>query len=330
MVDYNHIIENFHFKYIKIKNEINVSADNISKHLDEYDYIYISLYNGRWVKNIYFPISDSENNGKIIKINTSASYRVYLHMNGSSFTAMKNVDLYFLSHNGSWLEMKYPDLEQYKDVDVSNDTSITSTEINDYFNMSPYLFIHCQDYRWTPDIHFPPANSNNKGNVIKIHVESGYDVRIHMNGISFLAEKHIDLHYISDGYTWFFDSMLYIESIPFEQGIKVITILGYYDPKNQLPSYIYPTLNAAFGMVYKSDEIKDNSCYLEVEYENGTKSIHILAHFRLTDNEMNQFHVNVSRERLPRIARIIIRGIVAAEKSINLGSDNLTYTINGY
>lgn len=67
-----------------------------------------------------------------------------------------------------------------------------------------------------------------------------------------------------------------------------------------------------------------------VEYENGTKSIHILAHFRLTDNEMNQFHVNVSRERLPRIARIIILGVVAAEKSINLGSDNLTYTINGY
>lgn len=97
-----------------------------------------------------------------------------------------------------------------------------------------------------------------------------------------------------------------------------------------MPSYIYPALNAAFGMVYKSDEIKDNSCYLEVEYENGTKSIHTLINFRIADNEMNQFHVNVNRERFPRIARIIIRGVVAVEKSINPGSDNLTYTINGY
>lgn len=330
MVDYNHIIESFYFKYINIKNEIDVSAGDISKYLDEYDYIYISLYDGGWAKNIYFPISDSENNGKIIKINTSASYSVDLHMNGSSFTAIKNADLYFLSHNGSWLKMKYPDLEQYKDVDVSNGTSITSTELNNYFNISPYLFILCQDYSWTPDIHFPAANLNNNGNVIKIHVESVYDVRIHMNGTSFLAEKHINLHYISDGYTWFPDSMLYIERIPFEQGIKVITILGYYDPENQLPSYIYPALNAAFGMVYKSDEIKDNSCYLEVEYENGTKSIHTLINFRIADNEMNQFHVNVNRERFPRIARIIIRGVVAVEKSINPGSDNLTYTINGY
>ncbi|MDF4405765.1 TagA domain-containing protein, partial [Vibrio parahaemolyticus] len=100
-------------------------------------------------------------------------------------------------------------------------------------------------------------------------------------------------------------------------------------PRNELPSYIYPPLNSAYGMIYESDKVMDNNnCYLEVEYTDGLLSFHKLKNIRVRDDEMNQFHINVSRDLSPKLARIIVRGGVVAEKSINLGSDNLAYTIN--
>ncbi|WP_404461344.1 M66 family metalloprotease [Providencia rettgeri] len=217
----------------------------------------------------------------------------------------------------------------FKWVTIKNSVDITADYINDYFEENKYIYIDIYDGNWAGNVYFPDANDDNNGNVIKINSRSSYGVYLHMNGTILSAEKNIELYYVSNGVIWVIEDEPYIDLVPLEQGRKVITIIGFYDPRNELPSYIYPPLNSAYGMIYESDKVMDNNnCYLEVEYTDGLLSFHKLKNIRVRDDEMNQFHINVSRDLSPKLARIIVRGGVVAEKSINLGSDNLAYTIN--
>lgn len=43
---------------------------------------------------------------------------------------------------------------------------------------------------------------------------------------------------------------------------------------------------------------------------------------------MNQFHVNIERSLHPVEARVIHNGSVITSRKINLGNDDLTFTIN--
>ena len=95
-----------------------------------------------------------------------------------------------------------------------------------------------------------------------------------------------------------------IDLTPYKQGVGVTTLVGYYDPENSLPSYIYPALHGAYGSVYE-DKFSSSSCQLEVlTREAGTK-IYNLHNRRLTTGMMNRFHINVETALKPYQASVV-------------------------
>ena len=81
---------------------------------------------------------------------------------------------------------------------------------------------------------------------------------------------------------------------PYKQGVPVTTLVGYYDPEQNLTSYIYPALHGSYGMVYEDQASVDiNSCYLKVQTEEGRELKYALHNSRKVSTVMNAFHVNI-------------------------------------
>jgi hypothetical protein len=100
-----------------------------------------------------------------------------------------------------------------------------------------------------------------------------------------------------------------------------------------LPSYIYPALHGAYGFVYPSENLDTNSngCLLQVSTNNGAKRLYQLKAYRLTDNQMNRFQVNIPRSENPRRAEVVCDGQSLDSKDLSPAKDpaSLTYTVNG-
>ncbi|MNR26788.1 Metalloprotease StcE precursor [compost metagenome] len=113
-------------------------------------------------------------------------------------------------------------------------------------------------------------------------------------------------------------------------GVPVTTLVGYYDPRGLLPSYLYPALHGAYGFGYGDDgeRIGAGDCQLQVETREGLLHFR-LANHRLNAGVMNKFHVNVPTASEPRGAAVLCAGQVLDQASIPAAGEALSFTVNG-
>ncbi|MGY3920325.1 M66 family metalloprotease [Aeromonas eucrenophila] len=188
------------------------------------------------------------------------------------------------------------------------------------------------DGNWTRNIQPPPASAANAGRILTLDHNAGYNSVLFINGQQITVSRGFKKSYTSDGNRW-------QEGAPVDSraprkpqgfGLPVTTLVGYYDPQGQLPSYIYPALHGAYGFSYGDDgaRLTTADCQLQVETRDGT------LHFRLTNhrqsaNLMNKFHVNVPTASEPRSAAVICAGNTLDQQAISAPAETLTYTVNG-
>lgn len=203
-----------------------------------------------------------------------------------------------------------------KEVVHATAKQVESKELDHLLLRSSKVIISFADGFWTPEIHIPKAAEHNAGKIVYINHGATYASNVKINSSWMLIRKGDEYTLGSDGRKWLISkgeppsaTML---QIPEKQGIEVITIFGFYDPENELQSYIYPTIHGAYGMVYKSDpaQVLENArCRLKVKTLNGKTSEFRLSGMRLSGKElMNRFHVNVERASRPSSASVICNG----------------------
>ena len=83
-----------------------------------------------------------------------------------------------------------------------------------------------------------------------------------------------------------------VNRTPYKQDVPITTIIGFYDPEQQLQSFIYPALHGASGAVYK-DSFSSSSCKLIVKTQKAGNKTFNLPATRLTTGKMNKIHINL-------------------------------------
>jgi hypothetical protein len=189
------------------------------------------------------------------------------------------------------------------------------------------------DGNWTKDIPLPPAAAANRDRVVAIHHEASYSSVLHINGQQVNVPRGFRKSYTSDGKRWNEGAAAArgIERKPQLFGVPVVTLVGYYDPAGQQPTYIYPALHGAYGFCYPDDSSTLNAssdCELRVETRTGVLRFR-LANTRLGGRYMNKFHVNVPEASQPYSVAVVSRGKVLDKKAITPVTEALTVTVNG-
>lgn len=189
-----------------------------------------------------------------------------------------------------------------------------------------------QDGNWTQSIYVPAASPANRGRIVAIDHQAGYQSELFLNGRKFTVSRGLKTTFTSDGRSWIEGRAAshMVERKPQAFGVPVTTLVGYYDPENQLKSYIYPALHGAYGFTYSDDRsrLKDTDCYLLVETRDGELRFR-LANHRLSPNVMNKFHVNIPEASQPQSVAVVCRGKTLYKQSITPVAVKLTFTVNG-
>jgi hypothetical protein len=120
---------------------------------------------------------------------------------------------------------------------------------------------------------------------------------------------------------------------PVQQGVPVVTLLGYIDPTKKT-AYIYPLLAGAYGMIYQSSTTRPNGNYVEVEYNyEGKKylSYYPLSATNFSSGFSNMFHINLERKAhiLSYLVRIVINNDIIQGKFAEVPADDLKYYVHG-
>ena len=125
---------------------------------------------------------------------------------------------------------------------------------------------------------------------------AGYNSILFINGQQITVSRGFKKSYTSDGSRWHEGPVVdtRVARKPQAFGVPVTTLVGYYDPRGLLPSYLYPALHGAYGFGYGDDgeRIGAGDCQLQVETRDGLLHFR-LANHRLNAGVMNKFHVNV-------------------------------------
>jgi len=87
-------------------------------------------------------------------------------------------------------------------------------------------------------------------------------------------------------------------------GVPVTTLVGFYDPRSELESYIYPALHGSYGYAYQPEPIKAGQCWADVTYRDGESEKFALEGIRLESSHMNKFHINVPSSKHPESIHI--------------------------
>ncbi|MCS3431163.1 M66 family metalloprotease [Klebsiella sp. BIGb0407] len=215
----------------------------------------------------------------------------------------------------------------FTQLTVRNGVNITADELNGYLKNKTNVLIITGDGAHARYVYLPDADQSNNGTIVKFEINSSFYVNVEVNGEIDELHKGTIRSYISNGSVWEVTDYEITSMAPYKQGVKVITVVGYYDPEEKLTSYIYPALNGSYGNVYHYPE--RSQCYLEVKCSSGQNFYYPLATSRFISDRMNKFHVNIERDLIPDEARLYINDRVIFKRVITLGSDNLSYTVNG-
>ncbi|MGY6038283.1 M66 family metalloprotease [Aeromonas sp. AE23HZ002T15] len=188
------------------------------------------------------------------------------------------------------------------------------------------------DGNWTRNIQPPAASAANAGRILNIVHDAGYNSTLFINGQQITVSRGFKKSYTSDGSRWQEGALVDARAPrkPQDFGVPVTTLVGYYDPQGQLPSYIYPALHGAYGFSYGDDAARlgTGDCQLQVETRDGTLHFR-LANHRLSANLMNKFHVNVPEASEPRSAAVVCGGRTLDEGALQGAGGALTFTVNG-
>ncbi|MGL5990173.1 MAG: M66 family metalloprotease [Plesiomonas sp.] len=189
------------------------------------------------------------------------------------------------------------------------------------------------DGNWAKFINVPVASASNKGRALTINHAAGYNSYLVINGESVLISRGTKKEFVSDGIRWNETAApdLMADRRPTAFGVPVTTLVGYYDPKGVLPTYIYPALHGAYGFTYPDDNqtISSSDCQLRVETATGQSLNYKLGNVRVNANTMNKFHINVAESVNPASATIICDDKTLDSKAIQPPKGKLTYTVNG-
>lgn len=189
-----------------------------------------------------------------------------------------------------------------------------------------------QDGNWTKYIYVPAASPANRGRIMTIDHEAGYDSFLGINGRPIKVSRGFKKSYISDGTRWKESraASQVVERKPQAFGVPVTTLVGYYDPDAQLKSTIYPALHGAYGFTYSDDgnQLSEEDCHLLVETRDGALRFR-LANHRFSEKVMNKFHVNIPEASQPKSVAVVCRGKILDKKEIAAVNEKLTFTVNG-
>ena len=189
------------------------------------------------------------------------------------------------------------------------------------------------DGNWAKEIPLPPAAPGNKGRVVTIAHGAGYSSVLKLNGDEVTIPRGFEKSYVSDGKKWKEGAgeEASVERKPLAFGVPVVTLVGFYDPTQQLKTYAYPALHGAFGYCYADDaaQLKPTDCQLVVETKAGLLRFRLDGR-RLDPATMNKFHVNVPAASQPTKFAVLAGGKVVAQRVIAPVAEKLAVTVNGY
>lgn len=93
-------------------------------------------------------------------------------------------------------------------------------------------------------------------------------------------------------------------------GVPVYTILGGYDPVNQM-GLIYPAARGNWGNVFNSPQINPNdstaSCWLNIRFASNEQNIALAPQRMNTNSNANKFHINVAQSESPQQVNLYCR-----------------------
>ncbi|MEY5009440.1 MAG: metalloprotease [Verrucomicrobiota bacterium] len=188
------------------------------------------------------------------------------------------------------------------------------------------------DGNWVREIPLPKAGSANEGRTVAIRHQAGYDSVLLVNGTQVKVTRGFEKSYVSDGKKWRESEggSGETERRPVAFGVPVVTLVGYYDPDQQLRSYIYPAMHGAYGFCYPEDgnRLKPTDCQLCVDTRMGVLKFR-LENRRLGGRYMNKFHVNVPAASQPTSVTLVCDGKVVDRRAVGVLTEKLEYTVNG-
>ena len=188
------------------------------------------------------------------------------------------------------------------------------------------------DGNWTRNIQAPSAAAGNAGRILTVDHAASYNSTLFVNGQQITVSRGFKKSYTSDGSRWNEGPVVDPRTPrkPQAFGVPVTTLVGYYDPRGLLPSYLYPALHGAYGFSYGDDGERPGTgdCQLQVETREGLLHFR-LANHRLNANVMNKFHVNVPTASEPLGAAVICAAQTLVQRPISAPEADLSFTVNG-
>ncbi|USH01902.1 DUF5011 domain-containing protein [Grimontia kaedaensis] len=204
------------------------------------------------------------------------------------------------------------------DNNTLNEFGAESRKFHELFENADAVRINTGNGYWARNFYLPTDQSF-EGKVVVFRSSAGYNSHIHFNGGSQLLVNGTKYAYRFEAGQWgevekdIIDKT--VPRIPEKQGVAVTTLLGYYDPSNTLPSYIYPALHGAHGAVY-ADNFTASSCQLDVLTQQGGTQRFNLHNRRFKEGLMNRFHVNVETALNPYRAELYCNDKLLADIAI--------------
>jgi len=195
------------------------------------------------------------------------------------------------------------------------------------------------DGNWNKEIHLPPAAAANQGRTVSLEHSAGYNSTLHINDEQVTLSRGFKKSYTSDGKTWREGESAQpgLTRKPRAFGVPVVTLIGYYDPAGEKPSYIYPALHGAYGFCYADDSssMTGTDAQLMIETASGSVLRFRLSSAPLTGQRlkgpvMHKFHVNVPEASQPRSVSVISGGKVLVKKAITPVAEKLSFTVHGF
>ncbi len=213
------------------------------------------------------------------------------------------------------------------DADVK---SLTASRLAEMFEQYDVVRIAMADGDWAPAIEVPPASKRNRGRTLVVAHGAAWGTELSINGEQLAVARGFEKSYSSDGTRWVEGAHQGATAPrkPRTFGAPVTTLVGYYDPQGELPSYIYPALRGAYGFTYDDDRARlgERECELRVETRDGVLRFRLAAR-RLRPGVMNKFHVNVPTQSAPTNVAVVQRGKVLTARTIAPATETLTFTV---
>lgn len=213
--------------------------------------------------------------------------------------------------------------------------SLTAAALSVLLEDCEVVNISIYNNHWNQNITVPSASHKNHGRILRINHDADYSSIMTINNQSVTISYGFRKSYTSDGSQWNegdIDEGLTRERTPQRFGIPVLTLVGFYDPQNNLPSYIYPALYGAYGFCYEDDSanVGSNDCQLWVETKQGEFK-YSLPNIRLgAAGYMNQFHINIPASASPYRVSLLHNGATVHQMDIQPTTESLSSYTYGH